>query len=298
MTTLLTISQVSLESGIAKEVLRKWETRYGFPIPLRDANGNRIYTHQQLNHLKLIRKLLDNGLRPAQIVPMPESELNVLASKNQEFDESAEGAQAFSPIIEWLKLRQPNLLQEKLRSEINNVGLSKFVQELMPLMNMHVGQAWEKGEIAVRDEHVYTEIINGLIRESLASRINPEGRPFILLATPPGEAHGLGILMLQSVLTCEGANCISMGLQAPIEEISSAAIDFHADIVGISFSTAFPKKTIVPALKEIRARLPAHIKLWAGGSGINGIERIPRGVNFVYTFDEVIQLVRQYRSTI
>ena len=36
------ISVVSEETGIAKEVLRKWEDRYGFPIPGRDAADKRV----------------------------------------------------------------------------------------------------------------------------------------------------------------------------------------------------------------------------------------------------------------
>ncbi|MGV3742040.1 MAG: MerR family transcriptional regulator [Burkholderiaceae bacterium] len=296
MTTLWSIAKTSIESGIAKEVLRKWETRYGFPVPLRDGNGNRLYTDQQLMQLKLIRKLLNKGLRPAQVVPLPESELNALAVKRQGLDDDLQGNQTTTQVVEWLKSRKPDLLRENLRREIIGLGLDAFVQERMPFMNTQVGQAWGTGEIAVRDEHVYSEIIQTLIRESLGGRINPGGKPCILLSTTPGEAHGLGILMLEALLAGEGAYCISIGVQTPLEEISLAAVDFQADIVALSFSASFPKKGIVPALREIRARLPVHIKLWAGGSGISDIERIPRGVTFVHTFVEAVELIRQYRS--
>lgn len=296
MTTLWSIAQTSVESGIAKEVLRKWETRYGFPVPLRDGNGNRLYTDQQLGQLKLIRKLLNQGLRPAQVVPLPESELNALAARKPGVDDELRGTQTTTPVVEWLKSRKPALLRENLRNEMASLGLVAFVQERMPLLNTHVGQAWESGEIAVRDEHVYTEIIQGLIRESLGNRINSGGKPCVLLTTTPGEAHGLGILMLETLLAAEGAYCISIGVQTPLDEISLAALDFQADIVALSFSASFPQKSIVPALREIRERLPVHIKLWAGGSGISDIARVPRGVTFVHTFAEAIELIRKYHS--
>jgi len=41
--TLLSISAVERETGLSKDVLRKWESRYGFPSPERDAVGERAY---------------------------------------------------------------------------------------------------------------------------------------------------------------------------------------------------------------------------------------------------------------
>ena len=35
------IAAVERETGLSKDTLRVWERRYGFPRPLRDANGER-----------------------------------------------------------------------------------------------------------------------------------------------------------------------------------------------------------------------------------------------------------------
>ena len=39
----VTIAAVERETGLSKDTLRIWERRYGFPEPLRDANGERLY---------------------------------------------------------------------------------------------------------------------------------------------------------------------------------------------------------------------------------------------------------------
>ena len=44
-------------SGIGKDLLRMWERRYGFPMPLRDARGDRVYTSEQIEKLRLLRQL-------------------------------------------------------------------------------------------------------------------------------------------------------------------------------------------------------------------------------------------------
>jgi len=44
----LSIAAVERETGLSKDVLRKWETRYGFPAPLRDGFGERAFRRSRL----------------------------------------------------------------------------------------------------------------------------------------------------------------------------------------------------------------------------------------------------------
>ena len=46
------IAAVERETGLSKDVLRMWERRYGFPIPERDANGERLYPEAQVERLR------------------------------------------------------------------------------------------------------------------------------------------------------------------------------------------------------------------------------------------------------
>ena len=69
------IAAVERDTGIAKDTLRVWERRYGFPTPARDANGERLYAPEQVDKLRLIRRLLDHGRRPARIVGASADEL-------------------------------------------------------------------------------------------------------------------------------------------------------------------------------------------------------------------------------
>ena len=66
-----TIADVERDTGLSKDTLRVWERRYGFPLPLRDAQGERRYDDDQLLRLRHIRRLLDAGHRPGRVVPLP-----------------------------------------------------------------------------------------------------------------------------------------------------------------------------------------------------------------------------------
>ena len=54
---LLSIAAVERDTGLSKDTLRVWERRYGFPQPLRDANGERTYTAEQLARLRIVKRL-------------------------------------------------------------------------------------------------------------------------------------------------------------------------------------------------------------------------------------------------
>ena len=63
------ITAVERETGLSKDVLRVWERRYGFPAPQRDSNGERRYPPEQVERLRLIKRLMDQGHRPGRLLP-------------------------------------------------------------------------------------------------------------------------------------------------------------------------------------------------------------------------------------
>src|SRR5688572_27119598 len=74
----LNISAVERDTGLSKDTLRMWERRYGFPEPLRDGNGERVYPVSQVEKLQLIRRLLDRGHRPGKIISLSLQDLAAL----------------------------------------------------------------------------------------------------------------------------------------------------------------------------------------------------------------------------
>src|SRR5450830_1421817 len=63
------ISEVERDVGIAKETLRVWERRYGFPAPQRDPNGERVYPPEQVHSWLRVRRLTNRATAPARSWP-------------------------------------------------------------------------------------------------------------------------------------------------------------------------------------------------------------------------------------
>ncbi|MBK8064826.1 MAG: MerR family transcriptional regulator [Betaproteobacteria bacterium] len=272
----LSISAVEQETGLSKDVLRVWERRYGFPCPQRNTYGERVYPDEQVLKLRLVRRLLDRGLRPGRLLPMSTEELGVLM--DQSIGEATPLPVEHDLAMYLVKTHQTSELRRELSQAVVRDGLYRFVtQTCGPLLQL-VGEAWMRGEIRVFEEHLFTEQVQAVLRGAIAQISGPAGTPRVLLSTLPGEQHGLGLLMAEAVFSLEGAECVSLGLQTPIGDLAAAALAKQADLLALSFSGNFPANQMLESLSLLRAALPPQIGLWCGGMGPERARRLPRGV--------------------
>ena len=152
-------------------------------------------------------------------------------------------------------------------------GLQRFVIDTVAPLNQLIGDAWMRGELAVFEEHLYSEQIQGVLRTAISNLHQPSKPPRVLLTSFPNEEHRLGLLMVEALLTVEGATCIGLGNEMPLVEIVQAAFAHRADVVALSFSGAFQIHAAVAGIKELRDGLPRSVAIWVGGSGMERMRR-------------------------
>ncbi|HRI26237.1 MAG TPA: MerR family transcriptional regulator, partial [Ferruginibacter sp.] len=226
-----------------------WERRYGFPVPERDANGERCYPLEQVERLRLIKRLMDAGHRPGKLIATPPAELATLAPRRKDparaGDMSATGE--LDELLVLIKLHDVAGYQQAMQQRLARQGLQGFVQDTVAPLTSQVGEYWEQGTFEVFEEHLFTELTKRLLRQAVAALPSGPRAPRILLTSVPDEQHVLGLLMVEALFALEGAECIPLGTQMPLLDISRAAAAHRADIVALSFSVAFPQRQI-PAL--------------------------------------------------
>jgi DNA-binding transcriptional MerR regulator len=291
---LLSIAAVERDTGLKKDTLRVWERRYGFPQPLRDPHGDRRYPAQQVEKLKVLKRLLEQGYRPGRIIAASYAELTELAGG--EPDAGGEPTADASEILALLKAHDAEMLRQRLQQLLLRQGLERFVHETVAPLNNFVGQSWLRGQIAVFEEHLYSETIANVLRNAIVSTAVPGRPPKILITTLPGEKHGLGILMAQALATLEGALCVSLGVQTPVLEVAAACRAHRADVVALSFSAAFGARQARTSLHEVRARLPMGTGLWAGGGAVLGMRRPPDGTVLIRSLDGLATAIADWRQ--
>ena len=268
----LSISAVERDTGIGKDTLRVWERRYGFPTPARDVNDERTYPMAQVEKLRVIKRLMDQGYRPGRIVAQSMDALEHLSRGEASLQSSQSMAapvrEDLTAYITLLQAQDHDGIRRELLHVLTQDGLQKFVTDLVAPLTTLVGDAWARGDLAVHEEHLYTECVSTLMRQAMAAipKPAPGGRPTVLLTTFPKESHGLGLLMAESLLTLQGCRCVSLGTQTPVRDIAQAAIAHRADVVALSFSLNMNPNHVVDGLRELNSLLPSTVKVWAGGS--------------------------------
>lgn len=298
---LLSIAAVERDTGLSKDTLRVWERRYGFPQPERDALGERQYPLDQVEKLRVLKRLLDAGHRPGRVVPMPIADLLMLASTTVDKAPRLNEADAVPDLPRYLALLREHDV-EAFRRELSQtqarLGLGRFVIEVIAPLNTLVGDAWMRGQLEIFEEHLYTESVTVVLRDAIRSvpRAAQADRPRVLLTTFPGEPHGLGLLMAESLFALDGAACVSLGVQTPIWDVVLAAQAQASDIVALSFTGCMNPNTVADGLAELRSKLPARIEVWAGGSAPVLHRRPVPGVHAIASLSAIRDGIRRWRD--
>ena len=107
----VSIAEIESATGLTSDVVRKWETRYRFPRPARDENGNRIYSPDQIARLQLIRRLLGAGMRPGKIVGLGQADLELLINRLP-LESAAALSDCCQPILAALSRQDMSLLYQ------------------------------------------------------------------------------------------------------------------------------------------------------------------------------------------
>lgn len=265
---LMSIAAVERDCGLAKDTLRVWERRYGFPVPLRDAHGERLYPADQVATLRLLRRLVEAGHRPGKVVGRPDAELLARLQRDAPPAPQALGADA-RQVLDRLAAYDAVGLRAALNAILARAGLGGFAAEVGPRLAEAVGAAWARGQLEIHQEHLFTEQFTTVLRSAINAAQGAgltRGRPRVLFTTFPQEPHALGLLMAEAMFTLEGCLGVSLGVQTPIPEIAAAARAHQADILALSFSAMIPAPQALAGLAELRALAPPGVEIWAGGA--------------------------------
>lgn len=288
------IAGVERETGIGKDALRVWEKRYGFPVPERDEREERLYPQEQVERLRLIKRLLDSGLRPVKVVGLAVPELNALLGRIP--DDTVQHSAELAGFVDLIKTHQTAALRVSLSRALLQQGMQEFLSKTITPLNKLVGEAWIRGDMRVFEEHLYSEQVTHVLRNAIAMLRHPGDTPRILMTTLPGEEHTLGLMMAEATLSLCGADCIMLGVQTPIQEIVLAAKAHQVDIVVLSFSSAIAVLQVKSGIQLAREALPGKVHLWVGGAGVARLRSPIEGVQMMGALSDLTEAVAAWRE--
>ena len=241
--SLLPIRTVSMLTGVNAVTLRAWERRYSLITPQRTPKGHRLYTQQDVERIKRIVELLDQGISVSHVKPLldqaPGETLAASAPDNEDIWKTYQDSM----------LRAIERFDEPALDNAYNDALSLYPVDIVnqrlttPLLRL-LGERWKKRETGVAEEHFFSVYL----RNKLGTRIhhmNQRGHgPLLLLACLPGELHEIGLLFFALAAVNAGYRVLVLGANTPLQQIPGV-LDKTACVGVILSSSSKPARGVI-----------------------------------------------------
>lgn len=282
----LSIGDLSRESGVPVETIRMWERRYGHPASERLPSGHRRYRASQIPWLRAVAGAVAAGMRASAAVHAERDALLRVVSPPQ----PPCGGQIAQLVALATSLRATDL-RRRLRRESRAMGPTEFLETRIAPLLAELGRAWADGRIAVRHEHLASEVVADLLREMRARQKPRRNAPRIVVSTLPGDRHDLGARMATVVAAAAGFQPVVLGSDTPIADIIASAAETNACAVAVSISLPRGGVAADQMLRELRESLRPGVRLMAGGAGARGPRRAPKDVDLIASLHELEELL-------
>jgi DNA-binding transcriptional MerR regulator/methylmalonyl-CoA mutase cobalamin-binding subunit len=274
------IKVVSQLTGLSVFVIRAWEKRYGVVVPSRTETNRRLYTDEDIEKLKLLNDAINNGYNIGGIAGLTISELktilgsktNISKAKNVESIELfSEDAKPFiDECLKAVKVYDSNALETILLKASSKLSRPQLIEDLIIPLVYNIGDLWHNGNIRIANEHLASSVIRAFLTNLVDQHSTSENAPVIISATPRGQDHELGALIVAVTAASEGWKVIYLGPNLPEEEIAAVSDALEAKAVALSIVYPSDDPQLRKDLINLRKMLPKNISLIVGGRAVEG----------------------------
>jgi methanogenic corrinoid protein MtbC1 len=98
--------------------------------------------------------------------------------------------------------------------------------------------------------------------------------PVLVVATPAGQRHELGALIVAVTAAQSGWSPLYLGADIPSDEMAFAVTEREAVAVALSLSYPADDPRLADALRRLRRQLPDRVVLLAGGAAAAGYQPV------------------------
>ncbi len=258
------------KSGLTPHVIRIWEKRYDAVSPDRTDTNRRLYSDAEIERLALLHAATRAGHSIGNVAQLPTETLRELvATPTPAFVPKPNEDRTVAPMIDEaltavLANDTPQLEQILSRAAVQ-LGSHGLLERMIAPLAHRVGDLWQDGTITAAHEHFVSAVIrNFLIRHSKPYPASGSA-PTIVVATPAGQVHELGAVMVAAAANDLGWRVIYLGTSLPALEIAGAVVRNQARALALSIVFPGDDPYLPAELDTLRKNVPETVKLIAGG---------------------------------
>lgn len=179
---------------------------------------------------------------------------------------------------EWLSKIREQLLNFLIIGDIENVlkiyenyrsvsGTTSFYEKILTPVMYDVGKRWASNKISVADEHVCSNTAHSLVKMILDRNMTHSTKKKIVICTPDGEHHNLGVNVLESHMLCKGFKVYNISPSEPHDSVVNFIEKVKPDMIFLSITLADNIKPGQRLVKKIREKF--KIPIFVGGQAVN-----------------------------
>ena len=273
------IQVVAHRTGLSKDLLRAWERRHAAVDPSRTDTGRRLYSDEDIERLRLLREASAGGRAIGTIADLPVDELRALVREDMTAG-LAPAAPIIAPDAISRGVRDGLVAVEVLDGERLRATLARAMVQLSPIeftddviapLMRAVGTRWAKGELDPGQEHLASSVVAAALQDLIALLHDPSpDAPEIVVATPAGQRHGIGALLVAASAAVAGWRVTHIGADLPAADIAGAVRLRGARALALSLVYPPDDPDLPAELVRIWNALPAGVELLVGGAAADG----------------------------
>jgi DNA-binding transcriptional MerR regulator/methylmalonyl-CoA mutase cobalamin-binding subunit len=257
----LRIGELARRTGVATELLRAWERRYGLFTPERTGGGYRLYSEDDVQRVRRMRELLGTGLSAAEAARQAGSEPPALA----EVAPAAAAASELRRSLEQLDDAAAHAAFDRLLADYSTRAVLAGV--VLPLLH-ELGAGWERGEISVAQEHFASNLLRGRLLGLARGWDRGSGRRAVL-ACPPGERHDLGLVIFGLSLRELGWRITFLGADTPPDTIVEIVERLEPEALVLAVTDPARLEGVADTVGRLR---DTGTTVWVGGGGARALD--------------------------
>ena len=266
------IQSAARRTGLTAHVIRVWEKRYGAVQPSRTGSNRRLYTDAEIARLQLLRRATEFGHSIGTIAALKNARLIELAAPAAESPRAATAASRGKSTVDFVRCcitatRELDALafEETLHRASVGLGQHGLVEHVVAPVAEAIGELWRDGTITAAHEHFASAAIRVFLGHASRPFALPANAPHLVVATPAGQLHELGAVMVAATATDLGWRVTYLGTSLPAAEIAGAALQHHARAVALSIVYPVDDENLPEELNKLRRYLPGETQIIVGG---------------------------------
>ncbi len=264
------IKVVARRTGLSAHVIRIWEKRYGAVEPERTGTNRRLYSDEQIERLSLLRDITQNGHSIGHVAKLPTEKLRELSKESHGTNGRALAAAPAAPTfldecVVAVKSLDGRALDHTLKRAETELGAHGLLQRVVAPLAQTIGELWRDGSITAAHEHFASAVIRIFLGRAARSFAGTDSAPVIVVATPAGQIHELGALLVGAAAANLGWHVTYLGTSLPAAEIAGAARQNRARAVALSLVYPEDDPRLEGELTRLHESLPPEVTLLVGG---------------------------------